>query len=92
MHNTTPIGLLLKAFIFALALATSGTTIYSVFDLNAVFAAAGLASLLIVLFPFLFIKAYDWFSTWTAVVIVVFYGGTVPALFMSLRWPDPILR
>lgn len=88
MNNSTRIGLFTRAGVVALALATSGTAIYSVFNLNAVFAAFGLASLLIVVFPFLFIKTYDWFSTWTPIIIVVIYGGTVPAIFMSLRWPD----
>lgn len=74
----------------ALALVTSATGIYSVFNLNAIFAAAGLASLLVVVFPFLFIKSYDWFSTWTSVIIVVIYGGTAPAICMSLRWPDAV--
>jgi hypothetical protein len=90
MQNTTKIGQYTRASVIALALATSGTAIYAVFNLNAVYAAVGLASLLIVLFPFLFIKTYDWFSTWTSVIIVVIYGGTVPAIFMSLRWPDAL--
>ncbi len=90
MNNTTQIGLFTRAAVVALALATSATGIYSVFNLDAIFAAAGLASLLIVVFPFLFIKTYDWYSTWTAVIIVVIYGGTVPAIGMSLRWPDPV--
>ena len=88
MHNSTPIGLFTRSAVIALALATSAAGIYSVFNLNAIFAAAGLASLLVVVFPFLFIKSYDWFSTWTSVIIVVIYGGTAPAICMSLRWPD----
>ena len=88
MHNSTPIGLFTRSAVIALALATSATGIYSVFNLDAIFAAAGLASLLVVVFPFLFIKSYDWFSTWTSVIIVVIYGGTAPAICMSLRWPD----
>ncbi len=88
MHNTTKVGLFTRSAVVALALATSATGIYSVFNMDAIFAAAGLASLLVVLFPFLFIKTYDWFSTWTSVIIVVIYGGTTPAICMSLRWPD----
>ncbi|MDX1928112.1 MAG: O-antigen polymerase [Pirellulaceae bacterium] len=90
MHNTTPIGFYTRAAVIALALITSAIGIYSVFNLNAIYAAAGLASLLVVLFPFLFIKSYDWFSTWTSVIIVVIYGGTAPAICMSLRWPDAV--
>jgi oligosaccharide repeat unit polymerase len=89
MHTTTQIGFFTRAAVVALALVTSAAGIYSVFNMNAVFAAAGLASLLVVVFPFLFIKTYDWFSTWTSVIVVVIYGGTVPAICMSLRWPDP---
>jgi oligosaccharide repeat unit polymerase len=90
MHNTTPIGLYTRAAVVALALITSAIGIYSVFNLDAIYAAAGLASLLVVLLPFLFIKSYDWFSTWTSVIIVVIYGGTAPAICMSLRWPDAV--
>jgi oligosaccharide repeat unit polymerase len=89
MHTTTQIGFFTRAAVVALALVTSAAGIYSVFNMNAIFAAAGLASLLVVVFPFLFIKTYDWFSTWTSVIVVVIYGGTVPAICMSLRWPDP---
>lgn len=88
MHTTTRVGFFTKAAVVALALVTSAVGIYSVFNLNAIYAAAGLASLLIVVSPFLIIKSYDWYSTWTSVIIVVIYGGTAPAVCMSLRWPD----
>jgi len=57
-------------------------------DLSYFFVASGVSILLICLLPIFVMKTYDWFCPWTALILSVIYGCTLPAVCMTFNLPD----
>jgi hypothetical protein len=80
----------LKILVLAvLALTTVTVTAIACIIPQALFAAVGLAALLVVATPMLAQKHIDWFSPWTFVILTVTLGCTFTGICMSCLWPDP---
>lgn len=59
-----------------------------VHNLNYFFVAAGTSILLVTLIPIAFSKQYDWFCPWSALILAVIYGCTLPSICMSFNLPS----
>ena len=60
---------------------------WSVVNPIMIYAAIGMCTLMITLFPLLFLRNYDFFSPWTFVLLAVVTGCTFQAICMSIGWP-----
>ena len=57
-------------------------------DLSYFFVATGTSILAVSLFPILVSKEYDWFCPWSALILAIIYGCTLPSACMSFGLPS----
>lgn len=58
------------------------------YDPKYFFVAAGTSILLICLMPIMVSREYDWFCPWSALILAVIYGCTLPAICMTFDMPS----
>lgn len=59
-----------------------------VFDPMYFYVAVGTGILAMTLLPVMFSKDYDWFCPWSALILAVIYGCTLPSVCMSFGMPS----
>ncbi|QEG22322.1 O-antigen polymerase [Mariniblastus fucicola] len=57
-------------------------------DQSYFFVAAGVSILLFGLLPILAIKEFDWFCPWSALILAILYGCTLPSICMTYNLPN----
>lgn len=58
------------------------------YDLSYFFMATGTSILVISLIPIFISRTYDWFCPWSALILAIIYGCTLPSICISLGMPS----
>jgi len=66
-----------------------GASIATALEPQWIHAATGLWALCIMLLPPAFLRPYDWFSSWSFVMLSVLIGVTLRGFYITFQVPDP---
>lgn len=88
MNKELQVGSGMRAAVLLLALLTAVFAAWACVEIEMLFAAVGLVTLLIVLAPFLFLKSYDLFCPWSFVILAIAVLSTPQAICMSFSFPS----
>ena len=89
MNRFEPVTKWQRATIMLLAFVMCGFWLVAmVHDMSFFFVAAGSSVLFLSLFPILCLREYDWFCPWSALILAIIYGCTLPSVCMSFGLPS----
>lgn len=88
MRQEVKVATTARAIVVLQAVLAAVVSIWACANEEIVYAAIGMISLLIVIFPFLFLKTYDLFCPWSTVVLSFAVLATPQAVCMSFDWPS----
>ena len=88
MRQEVKVATTARAIVVLQAVLAAAVSIWACANEEIVYAAIGMISLLIVIFPFLFLKTYDLFCPWSTVVLSFAVLATPQAVCMSFDWPS----
>jgi len=88
MNREVKIGPFVRALVLLQAVLTAGVVAWACANDQAIYAAVGMVTLLIMISPFLIIKKYDLFCPWTFALLAVGILATPQAVCTSFNFPS----